>query len=229
MIGFVIAMESEAAPFIKRFEVSRKGVGGRTFVRLDLCGVDAVLAICGIGKVNAAYTTALLIRTYDPDIVVNVGVSGGIGKGLEIGQVVAVEKCVQHDVDTSPLGDPKGFVSTVNTVYFPTDPTLTDLFAEMNRSAKGVAASGEQFVADGEKKRFIADFFHAEIADMESGAIAQCALIAGKKFLCFRAVSDLADGSAPKDFPSFVKTASETLCTDVVGFIKSAKSMGYLD
>lgn len=228
MIGLLIALESEAEPFLQRYPAEKTTIGGRAFARLEIDGTPVVLAICGVGKVNAAYTASLLLSRFDPSVLISVGVSGGIGEGLRIGDLVAADRCVQHDVDTSPLGDPKGFVSTVNKVYFDTDEKLRDIFVKTTGAKVGVAASGEQFVASPEKKKFVSDFFHAVVCDMESGAAAQCALIAGKKFLCFRTVSDLADGSAPADFPTFVKEASEKACDAVAAFLREAKRQGYL-
>ena len=168
MVGLIIALDAEAEPFLKRYPSEKTVIGGRTFFRLNVDGTPVVLAIGGVGKVNAAYTSALLLSQFDVKVLVNVGVSGGIGEGLKIGDLVAADRCVQHDVDTSPLGDPKGFVSTVNTIYFDTDKELRDLFVQTTGAKVGVAASGEQFVASREQKKSVADYFHAVICDMEA-------------------------------------------------------------
>ena len=210
MLGIVVAMEREAQPFL-RDSYTSEVIFGRDFYRINIGGEEAVLAICGVGKVNASYTTALLITHFNPDLIVNCGVSGAIKEGLKPLDLVAITSCVQHDADTSPLGDERGFVSTVNMKYFPTDKALADAVAEKCNTFKGIAASGEQFVADGEKKKEISSLFDASVCDMESGAVAQCAYISGKKYACVRCVSDSADGSAPMDFVKFCDVASEKL------------------
>lgn len=210
MLGIVVAMDVEAAPFLRRGFAFEDSAGGRRFYGITVGGKEAVLAVCGVGKVNAAYSTALLLERYKPDIVINCGVSGGLKPNLRALDLVAATAAVQHDADTSALGDPKGYVSTVGLIYFPADEELTDKAAAFC-AVKGIAASGEQFVADERKKRFIAEEFGACVCDMESGAVAQCAYIAGKRFACIRCVSDPADASAASDFAEFAEAASDKL------------------
>ena len=216
MIGIVIAMESEAAPFIKNGVVKTEVIHNRKFFTVNLGKEKAVIAVSGIGKVNAAFTTSLLIAKYDPEVILNCGVSGGIGEGIHVLDVVVADACVQHDVDTSPLGDTKGMVSTVNVTYFYTDKKYSDLFDKS--FVRGTAASGEQFVASYDKKKEIAKEFNAIICDMESGAIAQCAYIAGIPYVCIRCVSDLADGGATMSFAEFCDLAYEQIYTAVKAF-----------
>lgn len=208
MIGIVTAMETEAEPFLRGGVAVKEKINGKSFYLLE--GADAVLTVCGVGKVNAAFATATLVSRYNPDIILNCGVSGGL-QNVSVFDVVVADGCVQHDVDTSPLGDPVGFVSTVNTIVFPTDKELSEKIIASGDCKRGISASGEQFIASAEKKKRIIDVFGATICDMESGAVAQCAYIAGKKFVCVRCVSDCGDGQAPTDYGKFCKDASEKL------------------
>lgn len=228
MVGFVVAMPNEAKPLIEKYGMDETTCWGRRVYRLDIHGVEATLIVSGIGKVNAAFATACLISLYEVTEVINFGVSGGIGEGFSIGDIVVASACVQHDVDTSPLGDPKGFVSTVDTVFFPSDERLVSLFSEIIGAKVCIAASGEQFVADKDKKKAIVEDFGAGMCDMESGAVAQCAMIARLPYLSIRCLSDLADGSASQDFPTFVKSASEKLCTAIADVLQVAKKRGLI-
>ena len=223
MIGIVIAMESEAAPFIKGGVKKEQTILNRKFFTVTLGKTEAIIAVSGIGKVNAAFTTGVLIDKFSPDIILNCGVSGGIGEGLHVLDVVVVDACVQHDVDTSPLGDPKGMVSTVNVTYFYTDKKYSDLFDK--GFVRGTAASGEQFVASYDKKKEIAKEFNAIICDMESGAIAQCAYIAGIPFVCLRCVSDLADEEATMSFTELCDIASAKIYSAVKDFAVKANGV----
>lgn len=216
MIGIVIAMESEAAPFLKGGFIKEKSIHNRKFFTVSLGDSEAVVAVSGIGKVNAAYTTGLLIEHFAPDVILNCGVSGGIGDGIKVLDLVVVESCVQHDVDTTGLGDPIGMVSTVNRIYFETDKKYSDIFDKS--LPRGIAASGEQFVASYDKKKEIADRFNAIICDMESGAIAQCAYIAGIPYVCLRCVSDLADEAATMSFTELCDIASDKIYSAVQDF-----------
>lgn len=220
MLGIVVAMTAEAEPFLRDGTEWRRNKGGRDFYKLR--GVDAVLVVCGIGKVNAAYATAILINDYAPSLILNCGVSGGLAAEgrqdlpkVNILDVVVATRCVQHDVDTSPIGDPKGLVSTVNVVFFPTDEKNSNIVAEASHCLRGIAASGEQFLASAQRKNEIVDMFDASVCDMESGAVAQCAYIAGIKYVCVRCVSDCGDGRAPEDYGRFLKEAAEKMYTAV--------------
>ena len=122
MIGIIGAMDVEIDEIKSRVENKTiKTVSGRAFVVGQLNGRDVVVAQCGIGKVNAALCAEAMILTYNPDLVINVGVGGSLNAALKYGDIAIADKLVQHDVDTSALGDPVGLVSTVNKVYFECD------------------------------------------------------------------------------------------------------------
>lgn len=224
MIGIVTAMEVEAKAFLRDGVEREEEICGRKFYKLKKR--NAVLVVCGVGKVNAAYATSLLISNYNPDLIINCGVSGGLSAGkddlpkVEILDVVVATACVQHDVDTSPLGDPKGFVSTVNLVEFPVDEDSCKEIQNIEGCKRGIVASGEQFVASGGKKRKIVKNFKAIACDMESGAVAQCAYIAGKKFVCVKCISDNGNGKASADYGMFCATAAEKLYQAVKPLLK---------
>lgn len=216
MIGIVVAMPTEAAPFLRNGVESETEICGKRFYKL--AGADAVLVACGIGKVNAAYSTTLLIDRFSPDVILNCGVSGGLSSAeradlpeVKILDVIVATGCVQHDVDTSPIGDPKGLVSTVNMIVFPTDKEASEIIKSSCECKEGICASGEQFVASHERKEEIISLFNAIACDMESGAVAQCAYVAGKKYVCVRCVSDCGDGRAPEDYGRFCKEAAEKI------------------
>lgn len=213
MIGIITAMQIEMEPFLKNGFICEEVFCGKKFFKLN---ENTVLTHCGVGKVNASFTSALLISRYNPDVIINCGVSGGISDGKNLPEVhildlVLATACVQHDVDTSPLGDPKGFVSTVNMIEFPVDNELCEKISAKCHCIRGIIASGEQFVASEEKKKEISNYFNAIACDMESGALAQCAYIAGKKYVSLRCISDNGNGEAPEDFGAFCVEASEKL------------------
>ena len=107
MIGLIGAMAVEVEALEKKLEGRRETtIGMDTFVSGKLFGQDAVLAVCGPGKVNAAVCTQKMITAFSPDWVLNLGVAGAGADGVRIGDLVAATAAVQHDADTSPLGDP---------------------------------------------------------------------------------------------------------------------------
>ena len=133
-----------------------------------------------------------LCRHYRADLILNSGVAGCL-TDLPIGALVLAEDFVQHDVDTTAVGDPIGLVSTVNTVTFPTwDPQrCREILAELGHPTKsGRVASGDWFAVKGHRAAWIRDTFHPVLTEMEGGAIAQVCLRNGTRFVALKSVSD---------------------------------------
>ena len=146
----------------------------------------------GVSKVNAAMATQLLISLYQPDLVLNAGVAGCF-ENMPIGSIVLAEGFLQHDVDTTAVGDPIGLVSTVNQVAFPTwEPErCVSLLKEQGVSAvTGRVATGDWFAVKGERAQWIRDTFSPLLVEMEGGAIAQVCLRNGVRFVSLKSVSD---------------------------------------
>ena len=105
-IGVIGAMTVEVKGLIAQMENDRtQETAGLVFHRGLLGGVDCVVAKCGAGKVNSAVCAQVMITQYAPRLVINVGVAGGMDVG--IGDLVVASQCVQHDFDTTPLGEPQ--------------------------------------------------------------------------------------------------------------------------
>ena len=116
-IGLVYAMTGEIESLLTQENAQPlQTVAGVPFYQIR---PDVIACAGGVSKVNAAMATQLLISLYQPDLVLNAGVAGCF-ENMPIGSIVLAEGFLQHDVDTSALGDPVGLVSTVNRVQFPT-------------------------------------------------------------------------------------------------------------
>ena len=152
MIGIIGAMKIEVEAIESLMtEKEEKKIGILRFVSGKLYGKEIVTAVCGIGKVAAAICTQAMILTYAPDCIINTGVGGSLSADLSIGDVVIAEDLVQHDMDTSPIGDPIGLISGLNIIYIPADKKVNDtLFRAASgcKAVKGRIASGDQFIAD---------------------------------------------------------------------------------
>ena len=215
MIGIIAAMTIEAEGLEKLMtDVNKKEISGMTFVSGKLCGCDAVVSVCGEGKVNAAMCTQTMIMEYNVDEVVNTGVAGGLADGLEIGNIVVAESVVQHDMDMSPLGYDIGYICGVDGIYMNCDDKLKELLYECvcdNKIScqKGVVASGDQFISSGEKKAWLKEKFNAAACEMEGGAIGQVCVRNNIPFAVLRAISDGGDDSANMSFPEFAALAAE--------------------
>ena len=146
----------------------------------------------GISKVNAALAAEILCLKYQPDLILNAGVAGSC-IDLPTGTLLVASDFVQHDVDTTAIGDPVGLVSTVNRLDFPTwEPErIRSLLAEMDVEAiTGRVATGDWFATGCDRSREIIDRFHPTLVEMEGCAIAQVCLRNNVRFVALKSVSD---------------------------------------
>ena len=198
-----------------------------------VCGVDIyeiepdIYAYTGgVGKVNAAMSTQLFIDRYHPEYIVNAGVAGSF-LDIPIGTVVLADCFVQHDVDTSPMGDPVGMVSTVNKIDFPTDDLslMQSILAKLDVPyLTGKVATGEVFMVKGERTDRVAALFAPTLCEMEGGAIAQVCLRNGVKFTALKSVSDrLCHENNADEFFNFPE-AMEKLNRVVLPFAQALKA-----
>lgn len=216
MIGLIgaMAMEVEAleAQMSQRHQTT---IGMDTFVSGKLFGQDAVLTVCGPGKVNAALCAQMMILHFHPDWILNIGVAGSGKEGINIGDMVIATAAVQHDVDTTPIGDPLGMVSKLNMVQIPCSPALRERLVRAAKTLpdvtvyQGIIATGDQFVNNGEVRSRIHDRYQSLAVEMEGGAIAHACYVHGVPCGILRSISDRADGKSEMDFPAFAKMAAE--------------------
>ena len=226
MIGIIAAMDSEIAAIKNEMtDKTVETVSGIEFVKGSLCGKNAVVAKCGIGKVFAAICAQTMILKYSPALVINTGVGGSLSDKLGIGDIAVATDVVQHDMDTSPLGDPVGLVSEINIVHFPADPHAANLIKASADSlginnVTGTIASGDQFIASREKKNYIRDNFGAIACEMEGAAIGHVCYVNTTPFAVIRAISDTADDSSHMDYGEFLKLAAERSFKVVTRFVR---------
>ena len=226
IIGIIAAMDSEIAAIKNEMtDKTVETVSGIEFVKGKLCGKNAVVAKCGIGKVFAAICAQTMILKYSPALVINTGVGGSLSEKLGIGDIAVAADVVQHDMDTSPLGDPVGLVSGINIVHFPADIVAVEFISAAANSlginnVQGTIASGDQFIASREKKNYIKDNFSAIACEMEGAAIGHVCYVNETPFAVIRAISDTADDSSHMDYGEFLKLAAERSFKVVTKFIE---------
>ncbi len=214
-LGIIAAMEKEADPLIAQMtETTTECVSGIQFTKGLLRGHSTVVAVCGIGKVFAALCAQTMILQYAPQRIINTGVAGSLSKKLKIADLAIAAQVVQHDMDTSALGDPKGLISGINQVYLPTDNKTVELLTRAAddigvNALAGTIASGDQFVGDSTRKTWIADTFDAIACEMEGAAIGQVCFVNQVPFAVVRAISDDANGEAEMDYPQFAALAAK--------------------
>ena len=225
-VGFICAMDCELDAVTKLFsDLTVKKYGSIEFFCGKICGVEAIAAKCGVGKVFAAICTQTMILGFAPDLIINTGVAGNLSDILRIGDVALSSAVVQHDMDTSPLGDPIGLISGINKIEIESDAcAATVMQSALNtigiNSAVGVIASGDQFIASPEKKAQIKERFSAISCEMEGAAVGHTCYVNGVRFLVVRAISDDADNSSPDDFPAYCVKVSENSSKAIFEFMK---------
>lgn len=217
MIGIIGAMPVEVDKFKSQMlGVSTETISGTEFVCGTLWGHPAVVAVSGVGKVNATICAQAMIMRYEPRFIINSGVAGGLDSELNICDTVIATSVIQHDMDTSPLGDPIGFISGIGVVDIPADTELSEKLHQAAlkngiHSILGKIVSGDQFINSREKKDFLKKTFAASACEMESAAIGHVCFKNEVPFAILRSISDNADDSSHLSYTEFVEIAADNL------------------
>ena len=216
-IGIIGAMEVEVEKLKARMEnveITRRA--SMEFYAGVLEGKNVVVVRSGIGKVNAAVCTQILIDEFEAEAVINTGIAGSLNADINIGDLVISTDLVHHDMNAVAFGYPVGQIPQMEAFSFRSDETLRKLAVQACRDVnpdievyEGRIDSGDQFVADQGVKDEIIKNFDACAVEMEGAAIAQAAYLNNVPFLVVRAISDKADGSAEVDYPTFEALAVE--------------------
>lgn len=221
-LGIIAAMKIEAELIEAAMtDIVRETCGSIEFCLGKIGSTDIVLAVCGIGKVFAAICAQTMIVKYAPDAIINTGVGGTLTKKLSVGDVAVSSAMVQHDMDTSALGDPVGLISGPNIIEIPADAALAEKISAIVKdmginTVKGTIATGDQFIAKQETKDRIVERFGAIACEMEGAAIGQVCYVNKVPFAVIRAISDDADSGACDDYPTFAKMAAKNSAKAVI-------------
>ncbi len=230
-IGLIGAMEVEIELYLQAMtDVEEFKRAGMSFWQGKLLGKDFVLCQSGVGKVNAAVCTQILIERYEVDQVLFTGVAGALDPSLNVGDVVISVDCMQHDFDVTALGYQRGQIPGVATT-FEADSALIELAVEASeqitdcQTIKGRVLSGDLFVADREYVKKLHQELSGTCAEMEGAAVAQVCVMNGIPFVVIRSMSDKADGSAKTSYREFKFLAarrSYEIVTRMIGAMGAA-------
>ena len=225
MIGLAYALKGEIRSMLRSADAKPlETVSGAAVYEIEP-GILAYLG--GVGKVNAAMSAQLFIDRYHPDWIVNAGCAGSF-LDLPIGTIVLAKDFVQHDVDTTAMGDPIGLVSTVDRVEFPTSDVeaMSSLLASLGVDHLiGRVATGDAFMSGGSRADWVAETFSPVLCEMEGGAVAQVCLRSGVKFTALKSVSDrLCQENNAEEYFNYPQ-AMEKLNRIVLPFAKALADM----
>lgn len=214
MIGIIGAMPEEIEPLLERFELLKEErFASNKYYICDYKGVDIVLAYSKIGKVFSTITATTMILKYGCEKILFSGVAGSLNSDIKIGDLMYAKELCQHDLDISAFGHPYGYV--------PEGKRFVASSEELNKIAEEVAkslgeklhagriATGDQFVADIDRKSWIKAEFGADAVEMEGGAVAMTCEVFNIPFFILRAISDSADEDAGINFDEFLKSSSK--------------------
>ncbi|MDF2883447.1 MAG: S-adenosylhomocysteine nucleosidase [Clostridiaceae bacterium] len=228
IIGIIAAMAEELSLIVKAMNTTREENKAKmNFKYGELYGNEVVAVVCGIGKVNAAICAQILIDDFKVDKVINVGVAGGTGKDVMPGDVVIGNSLVQHDVDTSAFGDKIGQIPRLDTYSFKCDEELINAATEACEAAGshnyfiGRIVTGDQFINDALKVKWLNSEFDALACEMEGGSIAQTCYLNCVPFVIIRSISDNANNGAHMDYDKFVPIAVENSTNILKSMLKN--------
>lgn len=207
-IGIIFAMEEEFIELKKEIEIiGEEKIFDLTFYHGNLGNVSCVLVESGVGKVNAARTTQILIDKMDVSYIFNIGVAGGISNDLKVGDIVIGEKLVQHDFDITAFNHEKGYVPNVG-VFIDCDRYLVSLAKKDADAVSGVIASGDIFCTEYWMGDKINKKFKALCVEMEGASIAQVCYLCKVPFLVLRSISDVPNNDNVVTYEEFLKSSS---------------------
>lgn len=215
-IGIIGAMEQE----VEYLRTSMDKVNAQTiaqceFIQGQLQGHEVILVKSGIGKVNAAVATTLLLTHYEPDLVLNTGSAGGFDTTLDVGTIVISDEVRHHDVDVTAFQYERGQVPGHPPAYIADEQlvSIAKLAVEeigKHAHAVGLIASGDVFMSDPERVELVKSQFPQMIAsEMEAAAVAQVCHLFQTPFVVIRALSDIAGKESSMSFDEFLPLAAQ--------------------
>ncbi|OXS62360.1 5'-methylthioadenosine/S-adenosylhomocysteine nucleosidase [Cohnella sp. CIP 111063] len=214
-IGIIGAMQEEIELLLEQMDNKQTEIhAGISYHRGVFRGKKVVLTRSGVGKVNAAVCTQILIDKFGADAVLFTGVAGAVDPDLNIGDIVISSSSLQHDIDVTALGFPRGTIPYQDISEYKADEKLVALAEEAGRALYpgrckvGKILSGDQFIADREVVKTLHEQFEGACTEMEGASVAQVCFMNGIPHVIIRSMSDKADGSAHVNFAEFTVEAS---------------------
>lgn len=215
-IGVIGAMEEEVELLRNQLaNISVREIANSEFTTGTYKGQELILLKSGIGKVNAAMTTTILMQEYKPDLVLNIGSAGGFDEELEVGAVVISGEVRHHDVDATVFGYELGQVPQMPAAYT-ANKELIELAVQAvdeigeHQHAVGLIATGDSFMSDPARVALVKrQFPEIKAAEMEAAAVAQVCFQYDTAFVVIRALSDIAGKESSVSFDEFLPVAAK--------------------
>ena len=211
-IGIIFAMKEELDELKKLINIEKiEKIYELTFFYGIIDNKTCIFVESGIGKVNAARTTQILIDKIGVDYIFNIGVAGGISNDLQVGDIVIGEKIVKHDFDITAFNHKKGYIPNVG-VYIESDKMLINIASNViTEGVKGVIATGDIFCSENNMAKKINDKFGALCVEMEGARIAQVCYLCNIPFIIIRSISDVPNNNNVVTYEEFLTTSAKKI------------------
>lgn len=225
-IAIMGAMPEEISPILEKAESYKKiEYAKNSYYEAKYRGVTLIIAYSKIGKVFSTLTATTMIEHFGAEMLLFSGVAGAISPKLKVGDLVVATKLVQHDLDITAFGHPYGYVPE-GSVFVETDKELLRISKEVAQKMgknvmEGIIATGDQFVANEERKNFIGDTFGADALEMEGASVAVVCDALNIPFFILRAISDAADMDASFSFDEFLISSAKESAEFVMNMVQS--------
>ena len=215
-IGIICAIPNELRYF-NFTEIPIQKFGERTFYKGSHDKHELILVQSGLGKVNAAVVSTLLIEKFECELLLFSGVAGGIDPGIEIGEVIIGESLIQYDYGTlknrellpfRPGSIPTG--ESKNELEYSLDPKIKHkIKVSLPNVRMGIILTGDVFLQCEETQKELFEKYGAQAIDMEGAAVAQVAEQFGIPAIVVRCLSDLAGADSQKLSSKFLNMAAK--------------------
>ena len=220
-IGIIFAMLEELTELKKYLKIENEyKIFDLTFYEGKINNAMCVLVESGIGKVNEARATQILIDNMKVDYIFNIGVAGGVNSCLEVGDIVVGEKMVQHDFDITAFNHEKGYIPSVGKYILSDEYLLKVAMESINDAKKGVIASGDIFCTDLKMSEKINQKFNALCVEMEGASIAQVCFLSHIPFLIIRSISDVPGKNNKIVYEKFLIDSSKKVAKGLFEILK---------
>lgn len=223
------AMPEEIEPIISKLEnLKETQYAANKYYEGAYNGQEVVVAYSKIGKVFATLTATSLIEKFGCDTLLFSGVAGAISDELKVGDLIIAESLCQHDLDITAFGHTHGYVPE-GEVCVLSDEKLRVVAKKVAKTKgltlkEGIIATGDQFVADTQRKEWISKTFNADALEMEGAAVAVVCNALGVPFFILRAISDSADMDAGFDFDTFLESSAKISADFILSMVDEINS-----
>jgi len=221
-IGIITAMDEEAIPIKQKLEnITEEQIYDLKIYKGKIKNTNYLLVKSGIGKVNAARATQVLIDNYKIEYIINIGVCGSLSENLHIGDFVLGKTLIQHDFDISIFGHEKGYISGIGKEFYSSQELIDKLIKKENELniVNGVIVTGDSFCTEISLKEEIKRIFNADAVEMEAAAIAQVCKLCKVPFLAIKVISDEVNGKNVEDYNEFLKVVVEKLANLIINVL----------